>query len=314
MKKIKYFFKLVRWQNLIMVALMMFLVYYALMSPLFMTSYSTVVPDSLSFFLFVLSVIFVVAGGYVINDCFDVDIDKINRPDTVIVDRVLPKSTAYVYYWILNILGLCCSVVSGVRALKMSFFQLVVCVVLLALVLYLYSRTYKRKLLIGNIIVALSVASAVALPLFFEMIYLSQDALILSVVKDVMPYIEYNVLIYTAFAFLSTLVRELIKDAEDYKGDMQDNCRTLPVVAGLTVTKVMICVLIILLLALVAYFQYVLYSMDNNVALLSLIVVDILCVALIMQVLNAEKKKDFHRASLMAKILMLFGIISMIFV
>lgn len=75
-------------------------------------------------FLFVLSVIFVVAGGYVINDCFDVYIDKINRPDTVIVDRVLPKSTAYVYYWILNILGLCCSVVSGVRALKMSFFNL----------------------------------------------------------------------------------------------------------------------------------------------------------------------------------------------
>ena len=92
MNKIKCFFKLIRCSNLLMIALMTFLVHYCLMFPMFKTGIVGAVPSSPAFILLVISLLFIVAGGYVINDYFDVEIDKINKPDKLIVSRALTRS------------------------------------------------------------------------------------------------------------------------------------------------------------------------------------------------------------------------------
>ena len=145
MKKIKAFFKLVRWTNLLMIALMMLLVYYCLMSPLFTSGIAAVMPPAPSFLLLVLSLVFIVAGGYVINDIFDVDIDKINKPERQLVTTVFSEKEARIFYNVLTLIGLLAALASSIIIAKTKFFTLFAILLLLVGVLYSYSSTYKKK-------------------------------------------------------------------------------------------------------------------------------------------------------------------------
>lgn len=314
MNKIKAFFKLVRWPNLIMIAVMMCLVFYRLMFPLFVSGFSDMTPPEPAFFFLLVSMIFIVAGGYVINDFYDKEIDFVNKPEKVLVGKVFSLKETKFYYWILTITGLICGLISSILITKIKFITLFAMLVLLTCLLYSYSSTYKRKLLIGNIIVSLSVAFSVFLPWLFEMLYLSHNVLILSAAKNIMLVLLDFVLIYTVFAFLSTLIREIVKDLEDYQGDAGLHCRTVPVVWGVKTAKIIVYVIIIVLFALIIYYQYILYMMHAIVTLVFMFIVDIMCVVLFMQVINAKEKTDYHHISTIIKIMMLIGILSMGFI
>ena len=156
MNKIKAFFKLIRWSNLLMIAIMMLLVYYCLMSPMFQSGIVGVIPASPAFTLLLISMIFIVAGGYVINDFFDVEIDKVNKADRLIVSKIFSEDVTKFFYIILTFIGLVAGLTSSILILDAKFYLLFAILILLVCLLYSYSVNYKKKLIIGNLITRLS--------------------------------------------------------------------------------------------------------------------------------------------------------------
>lgn len=313
-KKITSFFKLIRWSNLLITAIMMLLIYYCVMSPLSSIGIAEVMPSSPAFTLLLGSIIFIVAGGYVINDIFDVEIDKVNKPNKLLITNVFSEKEAKLFYKTLTFLGLLCGLISSIIILKSKFYTFFAPLVLLTCLLYSYSANYKKKLIIGNVIVSISVAFAVFLPWLFEILYLSNNTLILSSVKEILPSILPFILIYTAFAFIITLIREIVKDAEDYKGDMITRCRTLPIVIGIKKTKIILYLLTFCLYALLIYFHIILIKNQANIALCMLFATETGSLLSIINIYNSKESSDFHKVSVALKISMVFGILTMIFI
>lgn len=292
---------------------MMCLVYYCLMLPLSVSDVIGVMPEPPAFALLVLSMVFIVAGGYVINDLYDINIDAVNKPERLLVSTIFTKNEAKTFYIILTIIGIIAALASSILLTKTKFLTLFTLMLLLICVLYSYSSIYKKKLLVGNIIVSLSVAFAMFLPWLFEMIYLSSNVLILSAIKNMMLYILRFVLIYTAFAFITTLIREIIKDAEDSVGDAVIHCRTIPIVYGVKKTKIILYVLIAFLLMLLFAYEFIIIKLDLYIAAAVIALVVLCSVLLIVKIYKAKEKNDFHIASNLSKLMMLIGLLSILF-
>lgn len=314
MKKIKAFFKLVRWTNLLMIALMMLLVYYCLMSPLFTSGIAAVMPPAPSFLLLVLSLVFIVAGGYVINDIFDVDIDKINKPERQLVTTVFSEKEARIFYNVLTLIGLLAALASSIIIAKTKFFTLFAILLLLVGVLYSYSSTYKKKLVVGNLIVSLLVAFSVFLPWLFEMIYLSNNVLVLSLSKNIMMEILPYVMIYTVFAFLMNFIREILKDAEDLKGDSVTHCRTIPIVYGIKKMNMILLVLALLVYVLLLYFMIDLWKMKSYITLGIIFFIWNTFPVMFFNLFVKNVNVNYHGYSVFYKVIMLLGVLSMIFI
>ena len=314
MNKITSFFKLIRCTNLLMIAIMMLLVYYCLMSPLFMIDIVGIMPLYPAFLLLLLSMIFIVAGGYIINDIFDVEIDRINKPDKLLITNAFSYKEAKLFYGILTSVGLTCGLISSVLILGMKFYLLFLILVLLVCLLYSYSANYKKKMIIGNLIVSLSVSFAVFLPWLFEVLYLSNNTLILYAVKDTMLSILPFVLIYMVFAFMMTLLREIVKDAEDYKGDIITHCRTIPIVYGIRKMNIMLIILTLLTWLILLYYMIILLRIKSYITLGIMFVIWNTLPFSIFQLSQKGSDINYHNYSVFLKILMLFGILSMLFI
>lgn len=314
MNKIISFFKLVRWTNLLIIAVMMCLVNYCLMSSLHASEIVGVVPSSPAFVLLVISLVFIVAGGYVINDYFDVETDKINKPNKLIVGNIFTDKEIKLFYKLLTFIGISAGLASSIILMGAKFVTLFAILVLLACLLYSYSSLYKKKIIIGNLIVSASVAFAVFLPWLFEVFHLSNNVLIFSVCKETMMNILPFVLIYTAFAFLITLIREIVKDAEDYNGDSVTHCRTIPVVCGMMKTKIIVGVLSFVLYVFLAYYNSVLVKLNADFAIYTMIVTETIAIILLPILFKIKEFADFHRLSTMLKIIMIVGMLTMLFI
>ena len=275
--------------------------------------FSTVLPPSHSFLFLVLSLLFIVAAGYVINDYFDIETDKLNKPDKLLITKVFSEKEAMICYGILTFFGLLLGLLSSVIILNDRFYILFAVLVLLSCLLYSYSSVYKKKLLVGNLIVSFSVAIAVFLPYLFEILYLSENLLLLSTCKEIVVNIIYFVLIYTIFAFLLTLIREIIKDAEDVDGDGRTHCRTLAVVYGINLTKTILYVLVMLLILLLLAYIVILVELQLFMTLAFISSVILFSILLIVKIYKAKDSKDFHKLSVMTKVMMLIGLLSMLF-
>lgn len=310
MKTFGAFFKLVRWPNLLITALMMCLVHRCLMQ----------MESSAAFTLLVISMVLIQAGGYVINDIFDMEIDAINKPDKQIVGKVFTEKQSNVFYISLTIMGLVCALAASLMALGSKFITIFACMALLACLLYSYSSRYKKKLVIGNIIVSLSVAFAVFVPWLFEMIYISKHELLLITMQPLMRISLRFVLIYTAFAFLMTLIREIVKDMQDVKGDGRSHCRTIPIVWGMTVAQIIVIALCCITVANIwnaaDYFSElglkITYYMLYASGVLCFFVIGNNCILFTDKSLRIERQ--FRLQSMFLKASMLIGVLSMFFI
>lgn len=284
------------------------------MFPMFKTGIVGAVPSSPAFILLVISLLFIVAGGYVINDYFDVEIDKINKPDKLIVSRVFSENVTKFFYITLTFLGLLSGLLSSIMILNSRFYLLFAILFLLVCMLYSYSAYYKKKLIVGNLIVSVSVAFAVFLPWLFEILYLSNNTLILYAVGDTLMLTLPYVLIYTIFAFFTTMMREIIKDAEDFKGDLVTRCRTIPIVLGIKKMNIILGFIVFLLCAVILYYQMVLYYQHSYFALSIMFIIWISLPISIIKLFNKKVEVDYHNYSVFLKIIMLLGVLSMIFI
>lgn len=247
------FLKLIRFPNLIILALAQCLIYYMVVVPLLKTSEFTPSLHTWQFLLIVLSTVLIAAGGYVINDFFDKDIDAANG-----IGKVHDFSgwTMKTLYFVFSIIGIAIGLYLT-YALKLR--QFVLTYLLTAALLYFYSASYKRLPLVGNFVVAFLTAVAVFLPAFadYELQYAFRD-IKLPVINNKMYNLRLIIAItaaYAFFAFLISLVREIIKDMEDIEGDREFGCNTLPIVAGINNTKLIAIGLLLLIVGLILFIQ-----------------------------------------------------------
>lgn len=315
MVKIKQLLKLVRVRNLIIVALTMVLMRYAIIEPILsilpFSALGSTEAESMvlqlawyDFMILVLSTVFITAAGYVINDYFDIKTDLVNR-GKVIVGTIVSRRKAMMWHNILNALG----IAGGFYvSYKIGYFWLGIFFLLVSGLLYFYSATYKRQLLVGNIIVSILTAAVPFMVVVFDIppvySYYSQIA-------DHMPSLTilfYWVGGFSVFAFLVSLAREIVKDMEDYEGDQAYGSNSLPVAVGLRGAKIVSVSIVAAIVLLLLYVWY--YHLNDLVTVLYISILLILPLAIAAYfILKGRDRRDFNIASLWIKIVMLSGIL-----
>lgn len=203
--------------------------------------------------LLVVSVVLIAAGGYVINDYFDVKIDRINRPDDLVVSNTISKERAMLLFQILTAVG----VLMGLGlSIYLRSWLLSMIYVLIPGILWFYSSSYKRQLILGNIVVALIMA---LLPMMVVFANVAQMSLKYGDVVQYSPVISDLYLWiggFSLFAFLCTWIREIVKDMQDQVGDREYECHTLPICIGDVWTKVIVTILTLVVMTLLIWINY----------------------------------------------------------
>ncbi|MEP7251038.1 MAG: geranylgeranylglycerol-phosphate geranylgeranyltransferase [Ginsengibacter sp.] len=302
------FFKLIRWPNLLFIALTQALFRFFILP--FAYGYRALSSNDVKlslplFFLLMAASLCIAAAGYIINDYFDLNIDQVNKPKRLIIDKFIKRRWAIVLHVVLSSVGFLLSIYVGYKIWNfyIPFFNLVA-----ILALWLYSTTFKKKLLIGNILISL-LSAWVILVLTFAEYRFEIDPL-----NGQWRRLLKVSFIYAGFAFVISIVREVIKDMEDMRGDYKYGCRTMPIVWGLQVSKVFSGVWIVVLAGCVGIIiVYVLQLGWWISAIYSFVAIIIPLFWVLRKLYDAKSQAEFHRLSTAVKVIMLTGIISMIF-
>lgn len=261
-------------------------------------NYADLSVNEVVYALFSLSFIFAAAAGYIINDYYDVEIDRINKPQRVIIGNTVSSSQALRIYWLFNALAIILGFWSSYKAGAYLFGFLFVFYVG---ALWLYSYKLKSTFLYGNILVAVCLA---LVPL--AGIYIQSDSLALS---DNIDAGHYYALGISFFAFLVSLIREIVKDMEDMEGDSAAGCKTMPIVIGQKKTKVAIQLLILLMILLIGVYQMTLYCENVRPPLIyCAIFIQLPCLIVSWKMSKASSAKDYKRISGWLKLIMVTGI------
>jgi len=298
----KAFLKLIRFQNLAMIALMQIIFRYGFLelksTPLALNDWQ--------YALLILATIAIAGGGYLINNIFDQETDEINKPQDVVVGKTISETTAYNIYVALNIIGVGIGFYLSNFIGKPGFSALFI---LTSGTLYLYASSLKQTLLIGNIIVAIITSLSIIIIGIFDLfpIITPENSALMAVTFEVL-------LDYALFCFIINFIRELVKDLEDVDGDYNLGMRTLPIILGVSRT---VKVLLILSLIPIIYITYYIneYYISNDLFItagycLFLIIAPLLYFSI--KLWSAKKQKDFNHLSMVLKLVLLFGIISIL--
>jgi len=296
------YLRLARWPNLLIIGLIFLLAKTQLVDPISELSGVISCISNLHWFLLALATVLIAASGNVVNDIFDQNIDFHNKPDRIIVGNTISEEQAWNFYYGLGSVGLglgmflCWDL--GNISNSLIF-------MLSAGGLYFYSYSYKRQFLIGNLVVAFLAGLVPFLPLYIQMMCTPNLWMEL-------PWAPVLVAL-AFFSFLTTLIREMIKDMEDLKGDQLLKCTTIPIVLGVKATKAIVIVLTMVLMSAIVSLQTA-WIRDEDWLMFGyfLIAVQLPAAAIIFQVLRGKTPRDFHLASTLTKVLMLGGILSLI--
>ncbi|RYY48836.1 MAG: ubiquinone biosynthesis protein UbiA [Chitinophagaceae bacterium] len=302
------FFKLIRWPNLFFIALTQSLFYYCVFEQLLLDP-ALHPQHHLLFSLLVSASVLIAAAGYIINDYFDLQIDIVNKPGKVVVDKIIKRRWTIVWHWLLSGIGLLLSFyVSRQIGNWLIGFVNVGCVLLL----WFYSTTFKKKLLSGNIIIAALTAWVVLVVYFF--CGASFNIWSRSNNNFNEPRFFKFTLLYAGFAFIVSLIREVIKDLEDREGDAQYNCKTMPIVWGVPAAKVFAAVWLVVAIAALSIVQ--LYAWQSGwwwIVGYSVLFTIIPLIIILQKLYKASSVADYHQLSTAIKLVMLTGILSMLF-
>lgn len=307
------FFRLIRWPNLVFIALSQLFFYFFITTSLVNHDQRQAFMQQRSlFYLLILASVLIAAAGYIINDYFDVNIDVVNKPEKVVVNRIISRRGAMFLHIVFSFVGLA---ISMYVSYKVSVIWIAIGNFTGVLLLLLYSATFKRKVLSGNIIISLLTAWVIMVVYYFSggRLLPFQSFSEASTLLD-MRKLFLLALTYSGFAFCISLVREVVKDMEDVEGDSRYGCRTIPIAWGIPAAKVFTGVWIVVLAgALVFASGYAMKSEWWLSAVYVLILMLIPLLKILMLLRKAVASQDYHRISAWLKWVMLTGIISMIF-
>jgi 4-hydroxybenzoate polyprenyltransferase len=302
--------KLIRLPNLFFIALTQVLFYYAVVVPVLHQVGQQPELNQFHFYLLVASSVLIAAAGYIINDYFDINIDEVNKPLKNVVDQVISRRWAMLLHFIFSGLGL---VLSLYLSWQTGHWYIVITNFICIGLLFGYSVSLKRKLLSGNILISLLTAWVILIITTSEAFYLyytQVDTLVLEAHRKIIRIGN----LYAGFAFISSLIREAIKDMEDREGDARYGCRTMPIVWGLNTAKVYVGVWLVVLIAILVIVQfYVLQFRWWMPVTYSFVLIIAPMIYIFYKLFAASHPADFHRLSGWIKAVMLTGIVSMIF-
>ncbi len=311
----KSFFQLIRYKNLLFIAGLQWLMRYSVILPILNTFKvdKAFIMSDLQFGFLLLATVCIAAAGYVINDYFDTKIDGINRPDTVIVGKTITKKQASLLHQALTGIGVALGLFVAFQSQNLSLGFIIL---LVPGLLWFYSASYKRQFLLGNIIVALHAAFVPLLIVIAEMAFLrlNTDELIFATPIPISLYGWVSG--FAAFAFITTLMREIIKDMEDVKGDREMESRTMPIVWGIKKTKVVLYLLIAFTITALLFVQFnlinsfdLLLSETKSTLSIRYIFVGLLLpfAYLVYLLIKAKNTTGFHYASSLLKFIMVVG-------
>ncbi len=305
----KDYLRLVRIDNLVFIGVLMWVMTYWLSSSVLMTQgFNDLMPWWI-WLMLTLGTILIAAGGYVINDYFDVKIDRINRPDKLIVTRTVSKDSAMTLFYIVTgigiVLGLICSWYLRSSALALIY-------LLVPGLLWFYSASYKRILLLGNILIAFisalpPIVIAISQTAWLQHLYGKDMLQFVPIGHDLFVWLSG----FSLFAFITTLIREIIKDMQDQNGDRELECHTLPVVVGDKWTKIIVTMLIVIMIGVIVLFWWNILPFDRSFSsfstryLLFGIIIPLLCELALLW--SARIPSDFRTAQGLMKFIMFVG-------
>lgn len=307
---IKPYLQLLRVGNLTFVAILLYVMEKWVATPLLqLEQFGELMPWWI-LTLLIVSVVGIAAGGYVINDYFDVKIDRINRPDNLVVTRIISRDAAMNLFYGLTAVG----VIAGtVVAWWAHSWTLLFTYIVIPGLLWFYSASYKRMFLVGNLVVAFASAIVPLLVAIANADYLHhlyQNALAYSPIVGEL-YVWTGG--FAIFAFLLTWVREIVKDIEDIEGDREMECRTLPIVWGDKVAKIIATILLVVIAILIVYmlfavlpFSHEWKSLPTRYVVFGLIV-PILCSIVLLWAAN--NRTEYHRVQTIIKFAMFMGML-----
>lgn len=283
-----------------MIAFVQLLIKYAFLEPFgAITSLNT-----LGIILLIIATVCIAAAGNVINDINDIETDIVNKPKKIIVGKSISEKTAYNHFIIFNVIGVGVGYYLSNSVGRSGFFSLFV---IISVLLYVYSTYLKQLLLIGNVVISVLVALSILIVGVFELIpnITEQNQIIqLSYFKIILNY--------AYMAFILNLIREIAKDAEDMEGDIKVGMNTVPIIIGKNNTNY-----VLLGLSLITLFAIGLYVVDslykNEIAViyfLMFIMAPLLYLSI--KIISARIKTDYTHISNILKLIMLFGMLSLL--
>ena len=305
MRLIAAFLKMIRLRNLLFIALTQLLFQFCIYYPL----YEGNIPadDNRRFILLVFASLLIAAAGYIINDYFDINIDEVNKPERMVVDKVINRRWAIAWHFILSITGI---LLTMLALPVFDKWYLVLGNIFCVIMLWFYSTTFKRKLLIGNIAISILTAWTILL-IFFSKVSVS-DAF--GAAHPGQPKLFRFAFLYAGFAFIISLIREAVKDIEDMPGDVRYGCRTMPIVWGANAAKVYIAVWMIILISMLVIVQvYVLQFQWWWAVVYCILMIIVPLLYIFLKLFKASSVQEYHKLSSWTKLVMFTGILSMIF-
>ena len=339
------FTKLIRLPNLLIIALTQYAIRYGIIYPIIYNFSGGqdingvgLKMEELDFFLLSLSTVMVAAAGYIINDYFDVKVDRVNRPDKIIVGKYIKRRTAMGAHMVISTIAV---LIAGYVAYKIGNWKLIFIQLISIGALWYYSTMFKKQVLVGNVIVALLAALVPFVAGLYELILQHSTAddsvnMLLFFLEEQTPFddvkymlvevlsqVMYFVLGFSLFAFISTMVREIIKDIEDYEGDKKYFSNTLPVMHGKAKAKIVAQAIAVVMILLVGYYQYL--QMEDNpggenpeaakaqtraliTVMYFLFTIQIPLLYVVYKLQLASLKTDYNKLSTNLKMIMLAGI------
>jgi 4-hydroxybenzoate polyprenyltransferase len=257
------YIKLIRIPTLIFIAGIQLLMHFCIVTPIVNAHGIEPSMGLFQLILLIVATVFIAAGGYIINDYFDIRIDEINKPDTQIVGKSVSRKQAMFFYQAMSAIGVAAGLLLSYYAKSLTY----AFIFLMTLgLLWFYSSSYKRQLVIGNSIVAILAAITLFIVALFENRFLlleygpSEELVLIS--NSIMGWIGG----FSLFAFLWTFIREVIKDIEDEEGDREMESHTFPVVLGIAKTRILLYILITVALGIGAYMVFFVIPLEGSLS------------------------------------------------
>jgi 4-hydroxybenzoate polyprenyltransferase len=299
---------MMRWQNLLFIAITQLLFHYCILQPNLEAISMQPQVSNKYLWLIIIASICIAGGGNIINDYFDINIDQINKPHKLVVDKYIPRRWVIFLHLVVSMIGIMCSMYVG---MKLNLFWLGLANGFCVLILFGYSASLKKKFLIGNIVVSALTAWVILILVLPEYEKLATTSL--QAVEVYYKILRIGIL-YASFSFIISVVREVIKDMEDIDGDRKNGCKTMPIVWGLNATKVFVAVWLLVLIGVLIIAQIYVIKFGWWFSILhSIMFIIAPLVYILKKLFTAQSPQQFHQLSSLVKWTMLGGILSMIF-
>ncbi len=305
MNKLRAFLRLIRAGNLLFIILTQYLIRYFVVIPKF--NYYSIEPtlSDGAYALLVLSTVLIAAAGYMVNDYFDVEADEVNKPDRVVVGKQFTDIQVTYGQMLFNVLGV---LIGMGLSWHLGNYRLGMLFIVIVAFLWFYSMQLKKIALIGNLIIAGITAMVILLPGVYEtMGFADKDNNFILAGGNVL----YILRGYGLFAFVATLIREIIKDLQDEEGDRSVYANTLPIIAGITIAKLVTSLFILGFIGLLGYVQSLYYQEELTGQFAYIIGLQLLALFSTVYLWLANSRVQYGKLSSVWKFIILLGILSM---